>query len=198
MTLRVSVGELTKFQFLVVNVDGETPYSGLTNGDFTKIVLNNGAVSSIVATISEIGSTGHYVCSFTPNTGGLWGVSIHVIPTGDWLYDEAQAEAFGLEGQAEAQMNVAYDSGLSTMYLEVWLDRDGQSVISGLVSCEVKMYDRAGTLLFMLTSSSPLANGRFSLSSIVGLTVDRPYNANVKVTDALGSVTTFQALTVIE
>jgi len=64
-----------KLQFAVFDVDGITPLSGLLDGDFiNKVVLRDETdqTGSITLTVTEIGSTGKYVASFTPDARGLW------------------------------------------------------------------------------------------------------------------------------
>lgn len=197
MTHRVTAGESVQFHFLALQLDGVTPYTGLVPADFTILLFQNLTQSAETVTVSEIGTTGVYNFSFTPPSAGYWHANLQVIPTGDWFQDDVHVLNAGEIQGAEAQMNTAYEDSTSVLYMEVWLDRNGQSIVSGLVSCSVSLYDQVGNLLFTETSSSPKADGRFSLTRSVTLLGDRPYNATVTVTDALGAVTTFQAFTTI-
>lgn len=72
MTLNASVGEFVQIQFPAFDIDGITPMTGLADGDFSKLLLLDNTVSAVTITVSEVGSTGRYVMSFTPNGDGLW------------------------------------------------------------------------------------------------------------------------------
>jgi len=72
MAITASVGELVIIQFPVFDVDGITPVSGLVDGDFSKMLLRDNVSSPVPITVSEVGATGRYVLSFTPNLAGLW------------------------------------------------------------------------------------------------------------------------------
>jgi hypothetical protein len=200
--IRSSVGELTRLHFSVFQEDGITHYSGLLDGDFDKQVIRENAVSGVSGVVSEIGTTGIYVFEFTPNAEGRWYVEVISADAEDVFFSIIDVgpvnEPLGYVVN-EAQMNVAHDESITTMYMEVWLDRNGQSIgASDLISCSVSVFDDAGTLLFTEASATPETNGRFSLQrSGVVLNPDRAYNANVTVTDSHGSVVTFQAFTTI-
>jgi len=58
----------------IINVHIYVGTTGLVDGDFTKTMLVNGAVSGTVTlgTITEIGSSGIYTCTFTPDVEGDW------------------------------------------------------------------------------------------------------------------------------
>jgi len=100
---------------------------------------------------------------------------------------------------AVAGILVALDESTSIMYFEVWLERNAMPVADGdLVSCSVEVYDKDGTLLFTVTSSTPDGNGRFSIErSSVTLTADRPYVMNVTVTDTTGAVTSIHSFAAV-
>lgn len=198
MPLVATVGVETGFQFLVTRENGCTPYTGLVDGDFTKSFFVSDTLSAVTGIVTEI-SNGTYRVAFTPDTVGIWLAQLNVVPTKDWVGELFQILNTGAGGQVtEAQMNTAYDDSISTLFLEVWLDRDGRSIAQAqLVSCSVSIYDVSGTFLFTETSNTPKVDGRFSLSRIASLTADRPYNAVVAVTDDKGTVTTYQAFSTV-
>jgi hypothetical protein len=72
MALTASVGELVRIQFPCFDIDGITPMSGLVDADFGKLLLRDNVVSAVSMTITEVGTTGRYVISFTPDADGLW------------------------------------------------------------------------------------------------------------------------------
>lgn len=72
--------------------------SGLVDGDFGKLLLRDNVVSAVVMTIVEVGVTGRYVMSFTPDADGLWYAEVQTVvedifadqvevgpPPDDWL-----------------------------------------------------------------------------------------------------------------
>lgn len=200
--IQAAIGELTRIHFPLFQEDGITPESGKVDGDFDKLFLHEDDVSLVSGTITEVGTTGVYYLDITPDEEGRWYLEVECPDTEDVFACLMQVGPSGApKGYLvnESQMNVAYDESITTLYMEVWLDRNGQSVSFGdLVSCSVSVYDDAGTLLFTESSATPDANGRFSLSrSGVTLNPDRPYNATVTVVDTHGTVTTFQAFTTV-
>ena len=200
--IQTSVGDLTRLHFSLFQEDGITPETGKVDGEFDKSFYKENTEVALSSTVTEIGSTGVYFVEFTPDDVGRWYLEVICAD-----FDDVYGCLFNVNpGGAvlgylvnEAQMNVAYDESITTLYLEVWLDRNGQSVSAGdLISCSVEVYDDGGNLLFTESSLSPDLNGRFSLQRTgVTLNPDRPYNANVTVTDTEGSVTTFQAFTTV-
>ena len=50
--------------------------TGLTNGDFTKILRKNNAAQAITVTVTELGS-GAYVASYVPNDDGQWELDVY-------------------------------------------------------------------------------------------------------------------------
>jgi len=89
MTLSASVGELVQIQFPAFDIDGITPLTGLVDGDFTKLLLVDNAVSGVTVTVTEVGSTGRYVISFTPNANGLWYAEVQT-PVEDIFADQVE------------------------------------------------------------------------------------------------------------
>lgn len=185
-------GLQVNLHFPVFTADGVTPYVGLVQSDFEAHLFRDGSESSIPVSIIEIDSTGFYTASFTPDEAGAWQVSLLVEPTDDWVGEDVDV----ILGNAESQMNGSYEESTNTLWLEVWLDRNGRSVASAdLVSCSVTLTDSSGTDLFTESSSSPKPDGKFSLSSSLVLSSDSVYNAIVTVTDSLGTVSTSQSFT---
>lgn len=180
-------------QFSVYESDGHTKKSGETV--FTTTVWKNGIVSAVTPIIVEIGSSGEYRISFIPDDFGFWVVEVLIDYNKDiWYgqYDVAPSEA-------KCWLNVAYDDGTSILYMETWLTRFG-TIISdaNLISCEVIVYNQDGTLLFSVSSTTPRSNDRFSLSKVVSLIDDRPYNVTVTIRDNFGAVKTFHAFTTVQ
>lgn len=75
MSLTAGVSELLKLPFYVTDVDGISPYTGLVNADFAKVLVKESAISGNPVTVTEIGF-GYYYAEFTPDTKGLWYVTV--------------------------------------------------------------------------------------------------------------------------
>ncbi len=200
--LNAAAGDLLRIHFPLFQEDGITPETGVPDVDFDKLFIRDDNVSGVSGTVYEVGVTGVYYIEFTPDLEGRWYVEVSNADLEDiysCLVDVGPAGAPIGHIVNEAQMNVAYDESITTLYMEVWLDRNGESVgASDLVSCSVSVYDDAGTLLFTESETVPDPNGRYSIQrSGVTLSPDKPYNATVTVTDSRGSVITFQAFTTV-
>lgn len=89
MTLNASVGELVQIQFPAFDIDGITPLTGLVDTDFQKLLLVDNAISAVTVTVTEVGSTGRYVISFTPNLDGLWYAEV-TTPVEDIFADQVE------------------------------------------------------------------------------------------------------------
>ena len=88
-----------------------------------------------------------------------------------------------------AHIEATYDDATDDLRMQVWLERLGATVTSP-VSCQVDWYHPAGTILFTQSDSSPDAQGSFYLTRTATLTPNTAYYADVRVTDATGSITT--------
>jgi hypothetical protein len=89
MTLNASIGELVQIQFPAFDIDGITPLTGLIDTDFSKLLLIDNAVSGQTVTVAEVGATGRYVLSFTPNADGLWYAEV-TTPVDDIFADQIE------------------------------------------------------------------------------------------------------------
>jgi len=89
MTLVASVGELVQIQFPAFDIDGITPMTGLVDSDFSKLLLRDNTVSAVIITVVEVGSTGRYVMSFTPDVNGLWYSEVET-PVEDIFADQTE------------------------------------------------------------------------------------------------------------
>lgn len=89
MALTASIGELVHVQFPAFDIDGITPLIGLSDGDFQKLLFIDNVQSAQPVTVAEIGSTGHYDITFTPNVQGLWYVEV-ATPVEDVFGDQVE------------------------------------------------------------------------------------------------------------
>lgn len=97
--------------------------------------------------------------------------------------------ATGIPDEVHLGVAPTVDSDLKKF--SVWLDRDGTTVISGLVSAQISWYRAStGSLVFSQVSMSADAQGQFYLTRTLALADDTIYYADVTVLDAVGSITT--------
>jgi len=193
LSIEGQIGVAISDVFPIWDLDGYTKKSG--ESSFVTTLWKDGVVNGASVTIAEIGTSGMYKATFTPDELGLWYLEVKI------SYNEQVWKGeynIGLD-QPEAQMNVAYDDDTSILYMSVWMDREGESVdASELVSCEVKLYDVTGdNLLFTATDTSVKADGRFHMQETLSLVSDRTYSAVVEVTDSRGTAKTNQEFTTI-
>lgn len=71
-----------------------TTVPGQVSADFTRAVYRNSATNAATLTITEIGSTGIYVPSFTPTSTGRWSALIVHASYGAWLVEDVDAEDY--------------------------------------------------------------------------------------------------------
>lgn len=137
--MRGVVGTAKTIPFVVFDVDGETPVTGLGNGDFVKALHVDGSTSAQTASVTEIGS-GYYALSFTPNAAGQWLATV-TDPSGAvnaWQLDVAidfvgdivkirKVTTNRQEIDFDAQTLVSYDDDGTTPYLTWPIDApDGE------------------------------------------------------------------------
>jgi hypothetical protein len=190
MSRQVQVNAVATDQFPVWESDGYTKKSGETS--FTVRLWKDGVVSSNPVTIVEIAASGEYKVTFIPDEMGFWLLEVSIPYNGQVWQGQFDVGS----DQGEAQINVAYDDDTSTLYMDVWLDRDGTSVLATeLVSCAVEIYDSNGASVLVASSGAADADGRFRMSDTLALISDRTYSAKVAVSDIRGTVITNQAFT---
>ncbi len=195
MARAINLGQVVIDQFPVYQTDGYTLRTGETT--FVSTLFLDGVASVVPATVVEIGTTGMYRVSFTPEAVGFWRVDVLIDYNKDIFFGEYDV---ALEVPlAEAFFNAAYDDTTDTLYMEAWLDRGDNSVAAAdLVACQIEVYDQAGTLLVTSNPTPPRANGRYSTSEVISLNENRPYNVTVSITDDQGQVVTNHAFTTVD
>lgn len=195
MARAIPLGQTVIDQFPIYQSDGYTLQTGETV--FTTTLFVDGVASAVPVTVTEIGTTGMYQVSFTPTVVGFWRVDTLVDYNKDVFSGEYDVTVEVLD--AEALFNASYDDASpGTLYMEAWLDRGGSSIAAAnLVSCEIQVYDQAGTSLFTVNPTPPRANGRYSTTQVISLTANRPYNVTVSITDNQGLVVTNNAFTTV-
>lgn len=194
MARAIPLGQMVVDQFPIYQSDGHTLQTGETV--FTNTLYADGVASAVAVTIAEIGTTGMYQASFTPDASGFWRVDTLIDYNKDIFVGEYDVAIDATN--AEALFNASYEDGIDTLYMEAWLDRGGSSIAAAnLVACQIEVYDRAGALLFTSNPTPPTANGRYSATEVISLTANRPYNVTVSVTDNQGQVVTNHAFTTV-
>jgi hypothetical protein len=202
--LERSIGDTVELQFPVFDIDGITLVSGLTDGQFTKVLLRDATdqSGSVTTTISEIGTTGHYVATFSPDANGLWFVEV-TTPQDDFfgcyvqVGPPSQAIIDGLADFFVHQGWVDDPAGAGTMKVEIALHKNGQFIaLSNPDTVEVTGYED-GTQVFNLTSIAPDANGLFR-TSVPGVTFRPTEGKNiVSVAEITSGTNTYKSAIII-
>jgi len=190
MSARASIGELSELAFTLLDDDGVTPIVGAVGGDFTAVALVGSVLSAQPVTVSESAQAGVYVAELTPDVPGRWLARVIHDETGQ--VHECQID---VGGDAIAHSMAVIEG--STVYIESWLQRDGEGVIA-TTSCTVVIYDRDGAVVASTSSMSPDARGHFTMSSAIALTANRPYNVITTIADARGSVRSYEGLATVQ
>jgi hypothetical protein len=180
MGREVYIGSAIVDQFPVYAADGYTKVSGVAG--FTYSVWKDAVIQAVVVTITEIGSSGEYLISFTPTSVGVWTCEVH-IPTNDQMwYGEYTVKKSELEFSA----SMAEDG--TTARFTVWgEDENGRATWLTGMTAEIR--DSSGTLVASLgAGSGPSGDGTFLftyLSSLLNYNV--PYLLTIAATN--GSIT---------
>ena len=184
MSRYLTTGALFIDQFPAWEADGVSKRSGLTvaGGDLSVIVWYNGAVSAVVPTITEIGSSGEYKLSFTPDAPGFWAAEVAIVFNLERWYTDADVvpEVLRLEFMASAA-----DDNLQAVFA-LWIEQDGQRVAT-LDSMAAQIKDSDGALVVDLGSdSSPTADGVFRFATASSnLDHQKAYTISVQATEGL-------------
>jgi len=160
MGREIELGQNVLDQFPVWNSDGYTKKSGETV--FTKRIWKDGVASSVPVTVSEIGATGEYLISFTPDSTGVWLVEITI----NFNKEVWQGEYVILK--PEITVNASMSDNGTTAIFGIWFDHGGQRM-TDLDSVSVVIKDTNGTLVVNLgTSTSDTPDGVFKFSTASG------------------------------
>lgn len=117
----MNIGDEVIDHFPAFEADGYTKRSGLTAGDFTVTVFLDDTESALSSTISEIGTTGEYALSFTPDELGFWSAQVLIdfnkeiwvanVEVGTSVWDEQllDHQQLGSTGEALSDASVGGD-----------------------------------------------------------------------------------------
>lgn len=189
MGIQLSIGGIARDHFPIWESDGITKKSG--ESSFTVSLWHEDSLDPITPVLSEIGTTGEYSVSFTPDKVGVWTIEVIVGYNGDSFGQLFQVNA----ASGVSQLNAAYNDATNTLSMDAWLERGQVKVAAAsLVSCSVTVYDSTGTEVFTAASAAPGADGVFRISQNVVLVTNRVYSAEVSVIDDQGTVRTNQSM----
>jgi hypothetical protein len=191
----LQLGEQIISYFSVFQDDGITPNTGLTGDNFTVLLINENNIVTLAYSIVEIGVTGKYKFSCTPESVGNW--HIFISTANEVWEDDIKIFNILTRDISDTHLNISYNNELDIIYFDAWLERSGQFISSGLVSCVITLYNNEGTELVSLNSISPLPNGHFSLSTSISTFENTPYSVIVVITDTMGEVTTSQSFAAV-
>lgn len=154
--MTVDLGSSYTGHFPQYQPDQVTPRSGL--GGFVTTVWEGNVVSSVVATVAEIGTSGTYGVTFLPTGEGLWSVEVYGPTTGDRWADEMVVAQAPLTWQFTAA-----DDGAAARFA-IWLERDGVRQLD-VDSVAAAVHTPDGTLVQDLgTDSADSGDGVFAFT----------------------------------
>lgn len=160
MTREIVLGQSVTDQFPIWENDGYTKKSGETS--FVKRLWKDGSLSSVPVTIQEIGSSGEYKASFTPDAVGFWLLEVTI----DYNKDVWQGE-YVVDG-ADLFVNASMSDDGTTSIFGLWFEQDGQRR-TDLDSIAAVIKDTEGNLVVDLgTVSSDTGDGVFRFTTLSG------------------------------
>jgi hypothetical protein len=159
MSRIITLGQLVVDQFPIWESNGYVKKSG--ESVFTKRLWKDGVADAVTITIAEIGVTGEYKASFTPDDVGFWVMEITI----DYNKDVFQAE-YTVEA-AKLFINATLSDDATTSIFGIWFEENGER-LTDLDSVAVLIKDTAGTTVVDLgTDTTDTGDGvfRFTTSS---------------------------------
>lgn len=171
MSRKIQLGEEVVDQFPVWKEDGYTKKSGEIS--FTVSLWRNGVPSSVPVVISEVGSSGEYKATFTPDALGFW--LLEIIPA---FNHQPWKGEYDVEYGSDTDTKVggAISDDTTTVKVALWLEIDGEPVFDvDSMSAKVKTPD--GTEIEDLgTKLTPSVDGVFEFEFETSkLTAHTPY-----------------------
>lgn len=180
------LSQLTYLETFTFRDDGGVLVTTAVNADFTKTVIANGAVSAVVCTVTQIGTTGRYTPSLTPDAVGDWTVIV------EWTADPtfAWSNYFKVETAAQADP-AAYLAGASVTLVSP-LSADGGTL--RLIQGDSYAAAQSRSLSWTLTAQPDLTTATVTLTIVVkGVTITK--TGLTKANPASGSPTITATLT---
>jgi len=122
-----------------LDLDGQTPLTGLTSSDFTINTYRNGADESVSYSFSEIGS-GHYLLSLSSGfaTAGYRMITAIIEPTGTLNRTDLQVTSKNIDDVYSEVTGEAVDTGINTVTFSV---QDTTNDNAAVPSVSVKVYN---------------------------------------------------------
>ena len=176
----VSLGQPVIDQFPVYANDGYTKVSGETA--FTVRIWKNAVPSAIASTVTEIGTSGEYKITFTPDSAGDWACTILANYNKSIWYGEYAVAKKDIEFTA----SMAEDG--STARFTVW-GEDQAGRAAWLTGMTAEIRDSTGGLIASLgVGIGPTADGTFLFNCAASvLAYNTPYYLRIVATS--GTIT---------
>lgn len=145
-----------------LELDGQTPITGLTSTDFTINTYRNGAAESITYVVSEIGS-GHYLLTLAAgfSSAGYRMITTLIEDTGVLQRTDVQVTVKDIDDTYSAITGESVDQGINTVTFTVRDSRNNNAVVPGT---KVKVYNSAQTAV--------ISHGETNTSGQVNINLD--------------------------
>jgi len=134
LSREVQVSEQVIDQFPVFDVDGYTKVSGVTS--FTERAWKDGVADGAAVDVSEIGTSGEYKVTFTPNAEGFWKVEVE----NDFNHEIWYAEYDVISGTTDDLYDMIRRA-LGLSHENVFIDNTVYDADSQQVSARVRIFD---------------------------------------------------------
>jgi len=120
--------------FSVFDIDGYSKKSGETS--FVTILRKDGVDSGVSVSVSEIGSSGDYRVSFTPDTKGRWSLQVYSSYSHDWFVEEYNVYSANIEDIYDMVRRL-----LGLGHENIFIDNTEYNDDGQLINARVRLFD---------------------------------------------------------
>lgn len=175
----IQVGTSILDQFPVWDIDGFSKVSGVTTFDVT--IWQNGVETAIPYEITEIGASGEYLLSFTPESAGQWLAEVK-IPLNKQIWNGEYVVHYGAEEEGEIRFAMSDDG--NNINILAWLEIDGQRSLAPIEMSAV-IREKDTDVYDLGTDDAPDSNGVFAFSTPERLVSHHRYYVAISATDGV-------------
>jgi hypothetical protein len=138
----ISPGDTITDQFAVFEDDGITKHTGLVQADFDIVVWQDGVVTALAVTVTEIGTSGEYKLVYTPPTEGYWKVELFSDFSEEYYVSLAavgvSADLTGVKGDLARILALLHHNAM--------VDQHSYTPQGDLLSARVRGFDNPGNV----------------------------------------------------
>jgi hypothetical protein len=135
MSRPVTVGEVVQDHFPLFDLDNPILKKSGETG-FTAYLWKDNVASGVPVTVAEIGASGEYGVSFTPDAEGVWSVQVLADYDQSWWGEEYVAATGGTQDIVDMLRRLL---GLS--HENIFIDETNYDADTQLISARVRLFD---------------------------------------------------------